>query len=544
MLTAVEPETEADPAAVLLGWLTAFGNVVGRGAWVQVGADRHHPALFVGIVGKTSDAKGVAWGVSRWAFAQAESAWAKACICHGIGSGEGLVERVADEQTAIDKSGNVIVIPGASDKRCLIRLGEFSRCFKAQRRADSTLSEYLREAWDGGAISIPNRRANSVGTSGYAISVYGDITPGVIRQTMGAGTEAFDGFANRFLWCAVRSDRDIPGGGDIIPVLEPFLGRLQEAIAFGKAANAIKRDAAAERLWHAVYGTLKRCGDSVPHTDRARPYVVRLSLIYALADRSPVITEAHLRAALAVWDYCRASASLIFRGSVQPEAVANPEPLWLRLMNAITATPGVRRGELTERFKHEANAEGIGEALAYLERTVMAFRLTVQAPGGGRPAECWWPGASPGGDGEGDGLPEDTSNTSSPLSPEPKANLWVVRAEAPEETNSEETNSAPAEAPEETPARKLTARKLTPPADAEGELVSSELVSSGSGATELVTSFLPSGEPSANAGIPIEGGRGGGVNRSAFAHEPTGGIGLGDEPDDYDEFLRLMDAAG
>ena len=50
MLRAVAPETEADPAGVLLGWLTCFGNVVGRGAWGDYGAGSHHPAIFLGVV--------------------------------------------------------------------------------------------------------------------------------------------------------------------------------------------------------------------------------------------------------------------------------------------------------------------------------------------------------------------------------------------------------------------------------------------------------------------------------------------------------------
>ncbi len=61
MLRAIEPETEADPAGILLGWLCCFGNIVGRKAWVMIGPRLHHPALFVGIVGRPSDGKGDAW---------------------------------------------------------------------------------------------------------------------------------------------------------------------------------------------------------------------------------------------------------------------------------------------------------------------------------------------------------------------------------------------------------------------------------------------------------------------------------------------------
>ena len=39
----LEPETEADPVAILSQLLVAFGAAVGRGAFFQVEATRHHP---------------------------------------------------------------------------------------------------------------------------------------------------------------------------------------------------------------------------------------------------------------------------------------------------------------------------------------------------------------------------------------------------------------------------------------------------------------------------------------------------------------------
>jgi bifunctional DNA primase/polymerase-like protein len=139
MLKATSGNTEADPAGVLLGWLTCFGSVVGRGAWVTVGPRKHYPALYVGIVGKSSDAKGDSWAASLHPFRAIEPAWANVCIANGVGSGEGLVERIADAQQTINKKGEVEVIPGASDKRCLFRLSELSQCFKRGRRENATL---------------------------------------------------------------------------------------------------------------------------------------------------------------------------------------------------------------------------------------------------------------------------------------------------------------------------------------------------------------------------------------------------------------------
>ena len=47
-------------------------------------------------------------------------------------------------------------------------------------------------------------------------------------------------------------------------------------------------------------------------TSRAEAQVLRLSAIYAALDRTPLIDACHVEAALAVWDYCLASARLLF----------------------------------------------------------------------------------------------------------------------------------------------------------------------------------------------------------------------------------------
>ncbi|MCZ2344106.1 MAG: DUF3987 domain-containing protein [Bacteroidales bacterium] len=342
MLKAVEPETEAHPASILLSWLTLFGCAVGRAAWVTVGARRHYPTLFTGIVGRTSDAKGDSYSVGLYPFRLADPLFASACIANGVGSGEGLVERVGDEQITTDKKGEPLVIPGALDKRLVVRLSELSRAFRVGRRDSSTLSEMLREAWDGEPISIPNRKANALCATGYSISVLGDITPEVLGRllaTGGAGTEGVDGYANRFLWCHIRSPRSLPGGGSV-GVLDAYADRLKGIMAKAKGVGEVRRDADTERLWHEVYGSLKASADTVPHTDRARPYVVRFSLLYALADGERVIREPHLRAALAVWDYCRASAQRLFApafGGRTPVATPEPtpDPLWLQALTLI-----------------------------------------------------------------------------------------------------------------------------------------------------------------------------------------------------------------
>lgn len=207
----------------------------------------------------------------------------------------------------------------------------------------------------------------------------------------------------------------------------------------------------------------------MPHTERARPYVVRLSLLYALADRSQVIRCEHLQAALAVWEYCRESARLLFGGTHQRLA----EPLWLQVLNAIRTCPGINKSDLLRAFRSSAAGE-IDQALQRLKAQGWAYDSLVQT--GGRPAECWWAV----GDGAGGVLSPDNPPLPSP---------WVVQADADggkEGKNSEPsadpqtgTSFLPSQGEQKSEASGLTSFLPTPKppqADANDEVLTDEQV--------------------------------------------------------------------
>src|SRR5271157_5055337 len=88
----IEPETEADPAAVLLQLLVGFGNAIGSGVYVLADGHLHHANEYAVIVGDTSRArKGTAWRRVRAILAHFDSTWADNKITGGLSSGEGLI---------------------------------------------------------------------------------------------------------------------------------------------------------------------------------------------------------------------------------------------------------------------------------------------------------------------------------------------------------------------------------------------------------------------------------------------------------------------
>jgi hypothetical protein len=162
IVRAIEPHTEADPAAVLASFLVAYGNAVGRGPGFSLGATFHATNLYVLLVGPTSSGrKGTAGDEVRRVFKMAEPEWASNRIVDGLSSGEGLVWQVRDPITKYrkarkeelgDADGMVEEIEdhGEPDKRLLVIEGEFARPLKNMAREGNTLSPTLRALWDRG----------------------------------------------------------------------------------------------------------------------------------------------------------------------------------------------------------------------------------------------------------------------------------------------------------------------------------------------------------------------------------------------------------
>jgi hypothetical protein len=130
----IAPETEADPVAILAQLLVAFGAAVGRGAYFQVEATRHHPHEFLLLVGDSARArKGTAWDHVHRLIGEADPTITER-ILTGLSSGEGVVWSVRDPAGSD---------PGVSDRRLLAIEPEFASVLKSTNRDISTLSPTL-----------------------------------------------------------------------------------------------------------------------------------------------------------------------------------------------------------------------------------------------------------------------------------------------------------------------------------------------------------------------------------------------------------------
>lgn len=386
IVKAIEPHSEADPLAILVQLLVAFGSVIGRTAYFRVEADAHYANEFVVLVGRSSKGrKGTSWSWVQKILSFVDPTWAAERIASGSGSGEGLMFEVRDPVTAFDKDKGteVTIDAGVDDKRLLVMEGEYAVVLKVIRREGNTLSVVIRNAWDRGDLRSMTKNARLKATGAH-ISIIGHITATELRRNLNE-TESANGFANRKIFFLVARSKCLPDGGSLPDnALDSFIERIREAVAFARGVGLVRRDAAATARWHAIYPTLSEGEDSLVGsiTGRAEAHVMRIALIYALLDKSPVITLEHLDAALALWEHSVASCRAIFGDQLG-------DPIADTILAALRAAPaGLQRAEITKVVLggHKKSAE-ISAALSVLTNRGLAICGRVDSAG--RPAELW-----------------------------------------------------------------------------------------------------------------------------------------------------------
>jgi len=369
----IAPHTEADPLAVLAQLLVGAGAIVGRGAWMAVEATRHHPGEFVVLVGDSAKArKGSSWDHVERVLHRADPSFASR-VRTGLSTGEGLIWAARDPQGSD---------PGTPDPRLLVVEPEFVTVLKATGRDVNTLSPVLRAAWDGRPLALLTRTAPARATAAH-ISVIGHITRAELSHHTSA-IEAANGFLNRFCFIACRRHRLLPEGGDPDPLAGTRLERrLGAHLAGARRAGQVTLDPAARLEWHDAYARLSEATEDLVGSlcARAEAHVLRLAMLFSLVDGDTVIRCAHLRAALALWDYAARSAAWALR-------TTTADPVAEQIHDALSTTPeGLTRTELRDLFGRNLPGGRIEAALASLGAAGRAQRH--RSATAGRPAEVW-----------------------------------------------------------------------------------------------------------------------------------------------------------
>jgi cation transporter-like permease len=296
--------------AVLVTALALFGAMVGDGPHVRVGGAKHAARIWPLVVGKTgSGRKGTSWHEAR-NLAATWGTYAESYLGHrvvaGLASGEGLIAALVGEDDDMS---------GVAFGRLTIIESEFARVLTAARREGSTLGPVLRQLWDDGSAATLTKQAVRVDNAHPVVVAH--VTPRELRLRL-AESDLAGGTLNRFL--PVFSERphllahepSRPDLGDLGIVLGARM-------ATARQLDELSRDPATDHLWTEAYAALAEDEPDGPLgavLARGPAQVMRLGLVYALADGATSVAAEHLLAGLAVWDYAAQSARLLFADTV------------------------------------------------------------------------------------------------------------------------------------------------------------------------------------------------------------------------------------
>jgi hypothetical protein len=316
----------------------------------------------------------------------ADEQWNDDRLKGGLSSGEGLINEVRDAIQKWDTKAQAweTTDPGIADKRLMIVEPEFAGALSVMERPGNTLSPILRKAWDGDKLATLTRGSPLCATNAH-ISIVAHITEDELRARI-SRTDLANGFANRYLYALIKRSKQLPFGGDLPDSEILRVGEeLAETIKIAKALGRVTFGDMAAKEWVQAYGALsaEQPGLLGAITARAEAQCVRLAMIYALLDGESRIGVPHLRAALAVWEYCEASAVHIFGGMLG-------DPVAEEIQEALhrVGESGMTRTAIRDLFGRNQSSDRIGLALALLLKKGRA-RAEVRETGG-RPSEIWF----------------------------------------------------------------------------------------------------------------------------------------------------------
>jgi hypothetical protein len=379
------PQTESDPAALLMTYLTSFGNAIGRGPHYEVEATQHFTNLFALLVGNTAKArKGTSAKHIRSILELADANWARERVQGGMSSGEGVITAVRDPVWDMRKGVLEIVDPGVEDKRLLLYEPEFSSVLAVLNRDGSILSRIVRDAWDCQPMLATMTKHSPTRATEAFISIIGHITIAELQRRLDE-TSMANGFANRFLLGCVRRIQLLPHGGNFQARERELLGQqTAAALAAARTRARVEMTADARERWSAEYPTLSASGDRLTDhmTARGEAQVIRLALVHALLDQVPAIDVAHLEAALALWRFCQASTRYVF-GDLTGDTAGD---VILRALRT-AGNNGLIKSDIFNLFGRHLPAAKIDAALGRLQAAGKAVSRSV--PGVGRPRQMW-----------------------------------------------------------------------------------------------------------------------------------------------------------
>lgn len=372
---ALTQTSEADPVAVLVTLMTAFGVMAGPGPYSQISDDRHPALLWPLILGHTGiGRKGTSLGVVRRLIKAADQDFYHENVTSGLSSGEGLIAAVADEEDE-----------PTSGKARLVVETEYSVTMRRSGREGNTLSGVLRQAWEGDDLATLTRA--SVHATAPHIGIVAHITPGEFRLCVKSADMA-GGTYNRFLPIYSERAQEIPDGeGATEDLINNHGIILRELVKKARDVRKVPLTEAARDYWaQVIYSALSNDtpsdGTVAQFTARATPYARRAAMLYALGDGAAEVDVTHLNAAYALVTYARATAAHVL-------GTGTGDPRLDKLIVALDTAGerGLSRQDVSNLFSRKLTAPQLDDVLTKVEALPNVTRS--RRTGIGRPTDVW-----------------------------------------------------------------------------------------------------------------------------------------------------------
>jgi hypothetical protein len=312
--------------------------------------------------------------------------WAGCYMAGGLSTGEGLINKLADRWDKDEETGEMQLV--RVEKRLFDVEEEFSRALLQSARDGNTLNQIVRQAFDGKTLEVLTKVNPLRATDPHFCNV-GHITQEELLERL-RDVDMANGFGNRYLWFAVRSDKFLPNAPPVPAAVFDKLAPVVRAVG-NCARGAVSLDDAAKQLWEENYYDLAddKPGFVGKMLARGEAFVLRTALIYYLLDprsRRRGVGPEHLRAALAVWRYSEACVRSLF-ASRDAAAADGLSSLARKVLELLKGGP-LTKGQMNDHLSGGQKAK-IDETLEELLTAGLVTRTTTTRQGAGRPATVW-----------------------------------------------------------------------------------------------------------------------------------------------------------
>jgi hypothetical protein len=385
---AAAKDSEADPAGILGMQLTTVGVLLGNKAYAMAGDAEHPPRINTVLVGPTSKGrKGTAGKLAERVAEAVEGPKFNSHVVDGLSSGEGLIWAIHDPILEWDKKnkGWIDKDPGVDDKRLIVLESEFAVMLRILQREGNSLGGVIRKAWDLSRYGVLQALVKNSPTkaTGAHVAIGGHVPRDELVRYVDR-TDLVNGFANRFLWLAVKRAQELPFGESIdTRIVETFAQQVKEARVWANQGQRLTWAKRVGERWRAEYHTLglDHPGLYGGAIARGEAQVLRLVVLYAILDQTTELEERHLDAALELWRYSDRTCLWMF-GDIVGDDVADT------ILSALRTAGPLTRDQIYEVTGRHIKRSRVDQALRLLERNGLAERLIGESTGG-RPPEVW-----------------------------------------------------------------------------------------------------------------------------------------------------------